>query len=114
MNEPEIRNPEDLDAAIMKQAMAKHARLVKAAEGRSMSFALGAMLLLSFVTLVLGLIAIAGNESGSDIVPAFMGAVFLISALNMRLDGQLRAFRELQRRSDERVTRLERHVYADR
>ena len=69
MNEEQIRNPEDLDAAIVGQARSKQSKLVRVAEGRSMSFSVSVMLLLSFV---------------------------------------LRAFRELQRRSEHRVTRLER------
>ena len=113
MNEENIRNPEDLDAAIVGQAMSKQARLVRVAEGRSMSFSVSVMLLLSFGMLVLGLVATAKTELGADLIPAFMGTVFLLSALVMRLEAQLRAFRELQKRSEHRVTRLERKIFAD-
>ena len=113
MNEQKIRNPEDLDAAIVGQAMSKQARLVKIAEGQSMSFSVSVMLPLSFVMLVLGLIAAAKTEFGADLIPAFMGTVFLLSALVMRLEAQLRAFRELQKRSEHRVARLERKIFAD-
>jgi hypothetical protein len=114
MNEEKIRNPEDLDAAIVGQAMSKQARLVKVAEGRSMSFTVSVMLLASFAMLVLGLIGTARTEFGADLIPAFMGTVSLLSALVMRLETQLRAFRELQKRSEHRVTRLERTIFADR
>jgi hypothetical protein len=113
MNEEQIRNPEDLDAAIVGQAMSKQSKLVRVAEGRSMSFSVSVMLLLSFVMLVLGLVATARTELGADLVPAFMGTVFLLSALVMRLEAQLKAFRELQKRSEHRVTRLERKIFAD-
>ena len=113
MNEQEIKSSEDLDAAIVGQAISRYEKLAKVAEGRSMSFSVAGMLLVSFLMLVLGLIAIARTDYGTDLIPAFMGTVFLLSALVMRLDGQLKAFRELQKRSEQRVMRLEREIFTD-
>lgn len=76
-----------------------------------MSFAVAVMLPLSFVMLVLGLIGTARTEFGTDLIPAFMGMVFLLSAMTLRLEGQLKAFRELQKRSEQRVTLLERKIF---
>ena len=52
-------------------------------------------------------------RSFKGVVPALLGTVFLLSAMVMRLEAQLRAIRELQRHTDQRISVLEKALTAD-
>jgi len=114
MNEQEIRSTQDLDAAIAGQAMAKQAKLEKVAAGGTLPWTQAVMMILALLMVVMGLISIARSELGGELLPAFLGTLMLLLAMILRLEWQLKAYRELLQRSEERITRLEKKTFAVR
>lgn len=114
MNEQEIRSAQDLDVALAGRAMSKHAQLLKTAEGKSFPWPHAAMMILACLMLIMGLIATARTELGTDLLPALLGTLILLSALVMRLEWQLRAISELLKRSEQRALELEKRTFAGR
>jgi hypothetical protein len=111
MKDCEISTPDQLDAALVKNAMDKQRKLWRATEGHYSWLTL-AVMVCAAALLLFGMIA-GGDSEGDRLFSVGLGIFMFLQFQIYSVQAQKKAITDLLKRLEQRVTRLEQKTYSD-